>query len=381
MSNRSEIQKQYIQKKKAEMGETEYNRIQNEKKKMYREKVSNKSPSVCENHPEKLEELRKTFQSMSSKSGKELRPITIENYVGKINKLSVLMTGKCFDGDLKFLLNPDDVVKKLKESKLKGLKDYTSPITKLLKHFNHSSDIIQVYQKAMSDFKNEEDKVRGDNIASKKQVDNAIPLPEIQEKIKEFKPKTEQDLMYKTIMQFYFSKTGLIPRNNLIDIKISNDKKKNKDLNKEWNYLTVDANMNPKRIIMMRFKNAEVYMAKNGGQRPTFAVDPELAETLKEYIRVFGKKISDFLFTMPTTNEPYKPANFLDTIGNASEKIFGKRMTIDLIRSIWVTNHFSSGLKSINENQELANRMLNSTGIQQQYIKKNLQEEFEGDGR
>ena len=135
MSNRSEIQKQYIQKKKAEMGEAEYNRIQNEKKKVYREKVSNKSLSVCENHPEKLEELRKTFQNMSSKSGKELRPITIENYVGKINKLSVLITGKCFDGDLKFLLNPDDVVKKglgsnyffhknLKKLTVKSILDY-----------------------------------------------------------------------------------------------------------------------------------------------------------------------------------------------------------------------------------------------------------------
>ena len=339
-------------------------------------KTSNKK--VClESDPEQMAKLREVFEKdIKNKSSQALRPITINNYLQKINKLSLLITGKCFQGDLSFLLDPNNVLKKLESSGLKSLKDYATPIVKLLKHYNHKNDIIEQYQKGMAKFKQDEDKLRSENIASDKQVDNAMPLDEIMQKIKDFQPKTAEDLFYKLIMQFYFSKTGLIPRNNLPFIKIASDKKKTNELNKEYNYLIVDKDMNPKKIVMQRFKNDTKYIAKMNGARPTFPVDNELAKILKEYLFANDKHTGDLLFTMNSTQEPYKPSNFLNVIGNASERIIGKRLTVDLIRSIWITSHFSSGLKSIRENEDLAKRMLNSTAVQQEYIKKNL---FDGD--
>ena len=97
---------------------------------------SRKDSKTYKNNVEAIESLKKTFESLESRHGKPLSPVTIKNYVAKVNKLSCLVLDHAFDGDLKWLNSPDKVIAVLQTSNATGLKDFISPIVRLLKTKN-----------------------------------------------------------------------------------------------------------------------------------------------------------------------------------------------------------------------------------------------------
>ena len=387
MASRSEIQKAYIERKKKAMGEEAYNSMMREKKQVYRarikpkeeeeeekEKQEKKQPTRMEvvmNNLDALDALKNTFNTLKTKGEKELRPTTIDNYIQKINRLAVLMTGKGYDGDNSFLMNPEKLADSLDKADLKSKKDYITPVVRLLRHLGVSADNVEMYQKRMKAFKESEYDKRKENKASKSELENAIPLPEIWDMIKEYKPKNHAQLLYKAIVSMYFmgGKDSLVPRNNLPDFKLVSSTKKVKDMNPEFNYFVM-RDGTPIGVIMNRYKSQATY------GRQKFSLSPFQQDVLKQYFHTFGKKAGDFAFSLEQ-GEPYSYNQFGEVLKKATSELLGKPMNVDLIRKIIATDYWKDGLHSISDDERQARRFQHSVGQNREYVKPEF---IKGDG-
>lgn len=313
---------------------------------------------------EKLEELKNFFTSLPSRTNKPLSKITIVNYVSKFNKLCQIVNGCDFDGNFDFLNNYKKVLSSIEKAEMSGKKDILSPVLRILKHNDAPAELISIYQKALSDFKTDEYSVRKQNKASDKNEKLSLPLPEVQEKIKRFEVKTSDDLMYKLICEIYFNNKSLVPRNDLNIVKLANAGKKNKDFNKDFNYLLLKDG-NPISWFWCHYKTSHSFGCVK------FGIPDVLSALLKQYILVFKKQNGDFLFTKKNGNE-YSKKDFLDLIGKATEIVLGKRMTINLIRQILITHYYENGAKTIAQDEADAHRYLHGLSVHKEYFRTNL---------
>jgi hypothetical protein len=315
-------------------------------------------------YPEKVDKLRDLFSSMGSKHDKPLSKSSVDNYTNKINKLSTVVLEHGFNGDFNWLKDSDNVISKLKNSELASAKDYLSPVVKLLKHLDAHQDTIAKYQRAMAEFKDDEYKVRKTNKATPKEIENSLDYNEIIKRLNAYKPKDDMELIFKLIVSMYFQ-NSLVPRNDLPNMKFVSTSKKANQLNPEFNYITLDKNGTPIDIIMQNYKSRNTY------GRQKFPISPEVRDLLKQYIKLFGKKAGDFLFVMKD-GQPFKKPNFTDLIGNATEAVLGKRINIDLMRSIQISHYYNQHAHSIQQDEDDARRYLHSSNMHKEYLKLGL---------
>ena len=96
-----------------------------------------------------------------------------------------------------------------------------------------------------------------------------------------------------------------------------------------------------------------------------------LINTLEDYLNEFNKQPGDLLFEDKKGNE-FRPTTFIDMLQNAMNDVLGKPINIGLIRKIHITEFMKEGLKSENEKEEFARRLLHSVSKQKEYVKVNL---------
>lgn len=320
--------------------------------------------------------LRDIFSTIDNRNGKPLSKATIENYSNKLNKLHVMVTGQPFSGDFLWLNDPDKVLGKLETTVMSSKKDYLTPVSKILKQLDAPQDLIVRYQRYMAQYKREESQLRQENLASTKDVERSLPLEDIRKLINEYSPEHTEDpgtaLMFKLICVFYFE-SSLVPRNDLPLMRFVSDQKKAAKMSSEYNYITIDKQGVPISILMNNYKTRRIY----GRQR--FAVTTELRDCLLSYMRLYQKGPGDYVFSMEDGSEYGKP-NFSKLVGNATLAVLGKRMNIDLIRSIIISDYYARRVHSINEDEEFARRFLHSTSVQKEYLKLNLHPNVESTG-
>lgn len=304
---------------------------------------------------------------MKSNSGTSLSPITIDNYVRKLARVYYLITGKEYDGGWKIFLEPEKVMKKLHDSGLKSLKDYISPIVRLLKHYDVDEDIIKAYNEDMKTLKGKEDHVRKENKATEKEKENAMTLDEINKKLDSYDASDNKKMLYKLITALYFQ-NQLIARNNYWNMKVASNNKKNKDLNANFNYLLVEGTT-PKSIVLLNYKTAGTY-----GLQKFPITNSKLKTTIKEYLEAYNKKPGDFLITSSTGHE-YKASSMADLVAKATKEVLGKPMNIDLIRKIHITTFYKEGLHSENDIEAFAKRLLHNKDKSVEYKKVDLYED------
>jgi hypothetical protein len=315
-----------------------------------------------------MEELRKVFQKMQSRNGEALKPLTINNYIKKFNKVNQIMTGTDFNGNLSWINQPEKVITKLKESGLKSLKDYISPVVRLLRIKDGNEEVIKRYNEHMTDFKTKEDDKRKDNLATPKEKANAMELDDIYEKIKNYKINLDnpdlKKVSYKLIVCLYFC-NQLIARNDYYKMKLASINKKTKDFNDKFNYLLVDG-INPKTFVMLNYKTSGTY-----GLQKFPITNPELKQILALYITLTNKKAGDLLFTNPEGQE-YRPTTFNDLVLRSMKEVLGKPINIDLIRKIHITSFYMEGLHSENQIEEFSKRLLHNKDVGVEYKKIDL---------
>ena len=136
-------------------------------------------------------------------------------------------------------------------------------------------------------------------------------------------------------------------------------------MNPEFNYITLDKNKTPLEIIMNNYKSRNTY------GRQKFTITNDVRVLLKQYIISFNKQAGDYLFVMKD-GQPFKKSNFTDLIGNAMEAVVGKRINIDLIRKIQITQYYNEHAHSIEEDEADSRRYLHSSNIHKEYLKTNI---------
>ena len=257
---------------------------------------------------------------------------------------------------------------------IKNLKDYISPIVKLLQHYKVDAGLIKQYNSFMDVELERNTEERGDQQVTEKQKENYVPLTTIEKDIKKYqifdaKGKVDPErLENKVIMMLYFN-NYFVGRNDYPEMKITNQNNIKK-LNKNYNHLLVDPKTGlPTKFVLHKYKTHSKF------GRQEFAVPKDLAIALQLYMSVFNKKIGDFLFTSKTGKE-YNPSNFLKNIQRASTAIIGKPLGVDLIRNriIHYTNFYNNAKKpSIDDKKAFAKRFLHDMAVGNEYQRLNLE--------
>ena len=335
--------------------------------KLYRLKNSNESFEVNNN-------LLNEFENMESRNGEKLSPYSCKSYSSKVNRISILMTNKPYEDYKYFVNNIDNIIKKVNESHLKSKKDYFSAINKLLKSKNVNETILDKYKQAMKIQKEKEDKTRGENLATdtniKKSQTAGNDLDEIQNKIKKYSILDNNNkiddtkLINKLLVSFYFMNQNFIPRNDLPEFKLISISKSKKPLSDEFNYIVVNPDKRPMKIIMKNYKTKSKYGTQS------FKLSQYLEDILQTYLKEYGKTPGDYLF-VDKNNKPFKHSNFSNLLNNSMESVLGSRIGIDLARQILISNLYNN-LLTINEKHDLARAFLHSPEIAQEYIRINL---------
>jgi hypothetical protein len=278
------------------------------------------------------------------------------------------MTGTDFNGNLSWINQPEKVITKLKSSGLKSLKDYISPVVRLLRIKDGNEDVIKRYNEHMTDFKTKEDDKRKDNLATAKEKANAMELDDIYEKIKNYKIDLDnpdiKHVTYKLIVCLYFC-NQLIARNDYYKMKLASINKKTKDFNEKFNYLLVDG-INPKTFVMLNYKTSGTY-----GLQKFPITNPDLKQIIALYITITNKKAGDLLFTNSEGQE-YRPTTFNDLVLRSMKEVLGKPINIDLIRKIHITSFYMEGLHSENQIEEFSKRLLHNKDVGVEYKKVDL---------
>ena len=362
----------YVQRKKDLLGIEEYNKIMAEKKRLYRLKLKAEKDEKCEN-PKKAGKqdniLTSLFSSMTTKDNVPIRPLTVKNYINKLERVCFLVTGKPFDGNFEFIQDPDVVCKALTSSTLTNLKDYITPIIRVLRHFDIPEDKINLYTQKMLHFKEIEYTKRKGNTSSLAALESNISLEDANAKIIAFKPTKPFDEMYKAILCIYFCGDikSLIPRNDLAIYKLVSSTKKVKDLNKSYNYLIMKDGI-PIQMYHQNYKS----MATYGPLK--FGISPIQTKILTEYLR--GKKNGDFMFSIDGNDIEISKPQMAELLRQAGKRIFDvPNLTVDLCRQINSSSFWRTGLHSIQEQTENALRYCHSTKQQMEYIRPDLIED------
>lgn len=300
---------------------------------------------------------------------KPLAKSTVQNYVHKINRVATLVEGMGYTGKPEFLLRFDDVKDKLLNSGLDSLKDYVTPIVKLMRYYDMDVSIISKYQKLLSELKIEETKKRGENLATKKQEMNNLPLDEINKCIDDYTPNDETELVYKMLCMMYFQNDNYTPRLEDIPLmKLVNVKKRMGDMNKDYNYITTNGNNGRLQVREIVLNN---YKTKNTYGMVRFPIPQNVAHIMNRYLLEYGKQNGDY-FILNSKNEPYLIQTFSHLLENSTEAIIGKKMTVNLIRRIKISAYYNSGAKTINEEEAEAKKYLHSSALHRQYLSVNL---------
>jgi hypothetical protein len=335
--------------------------------KLYRLKNSNESYQVNN-------DLLTEFTNMKNRNGESLSPYSCKSYASKVNRISILMTNKPYDDFKYFVNNVDNIIKKVNESELKSKKDYFSAINKLLKSKNVNETILEKYKQAMKIQKEKEQETRGENLATdtniKKSQTAGNSLEDIQNKIKKYSIMEngkidDTKLINKLLISFYFMNPHFIPRNDLPEFKIISINKSKKPLPDEFNYIVINPDKKPMKIIMKNYKTKSKYGTQS------FKISQFLDDILQIYFKEYNKMPGDYLF-VDRNNKPFKHSNFSNIIENAMNDILGSKIGVDLARQIVLSNLYNDNLMSINDKKELARAFLHSPEIAQEYVRINL---------
>jgi hypothetical protein len=275
----------------------------------------------------------------------------------------MLVEGKPFSGSFDALKNPKKVVKIITDSDLSSKKDYITPIIRVLKSLSNIDEtVLDEYGKAMLGFKKEEGDVRKKNTKSDKDQEMMIPLAEIKKKIEEFRVTDDMSLIFKLICALYFMNT-LVPRNDLNVMKFASSKKKLKELSKDFNFILLNPQGNPTKIVMQRYKTDNTF----GTQ--TFEITEFCKNLLKQYIKAYGKVNGDLVFVMSDGARGFQKGNMSDLVKKAMMAVVGLPLNINMIRKIQISDYYSNGATSIVQDEEDAKRYLHGPTVHKEYLR------------
>lgn len=292
---------------------------------------------------------------------KEVRPNLKDNSINAyIITLKKLNDNKTID-DLDFLADKEDIKKKIDSLKLTTSRNYLTAILVILQAYDANEKLIDYYKNMINKSNDEYNKIMSTNNKSEKQETNWIALSELtkifndyekeiksmdlKNKIK-IKPTEKNKLQEYLVAGLY---TLLPPiRLDYTPMKVV---KNNKNLKDDTNYL-VNYGRNKKEFVINEYKNS-----KSKGQQ-IIKVPPKLNTIINQWL-----KYNDTGYFLLNNRGDVLSANGLGKMITKVFKSTGKQVTINLLRSIYISEHIN--IDAIKESKKLADAMGHSVAVQQ----------------
>lgn len=291
-------------------------------------------------------------------SSAKINAESLKKYANNIKRLYENISGNPFDGDISFLFAVDAVQEFIegKYSKPSTRTDYFKSITSILKRINGYEDLAREYSKLMMTEKNKYDDDKGENELSDRELKNYVEWTEIL-KMPTDKLNDENYLLYTLY-------TKIPPRR--LDIKyLKLIKGKSQTyidkLNKDYNYLVVDAKNNAQKIIYNKYKTSKVYkqfvIDLQKDDVPPYLMFSDVREAVKRFIESTNIKNGELLF--PNT-EGNVYVDFTRRLQEAFKPLSPKLISSNILRHSFLSWAYNHKVISINTMQMLAKYMSHS---------------------
>ena len=271
---------------------------------------------------------------------KRAAPVTVQNHLGSgisENKVRI----RWIKDHVKTLLRLREFSPSVQRATMTALLIMSNHL------YGESSKCSQEYHRVFTDLSLEVNEAVQANEKSETQLENWMPLEEIQAyavALPKDRPKDRRNRLVAWLYAFQpparndYGGVELLTDFSLIQPKI--------------NYLFIEDGA-PKQFVFQDYKTSGKY-----GQM-TVPVSPELATEVKEFLD--GRE-EGYLFGKPLTKSQVQYS--MKTVFAGT----GKHVTINLLRHIWATEGMD--LEQRKREKELAGSMMHSLGMQEQYAKK-----------
>jgi hypothetical protein len=372
IQSRKDEARKYRAKKKESMGAQAYKEDQSRKRRERRAKksiekkpmISMKSKILTSNPKSKglLEVVydAKVKYDSNLNNPKGVKKTTVAAQLNKVINIYKKMTGQT-PSHLNWLKKTNVVINfinnhsawKTANSKNSQLQAIAS-IIKALKGFN---DAYKIYSDLSTNGRKAINEIGDENKTTEKERVNILPWGEIKNL---YKLSSVSD---KALMAFY----TLLPPRRVEDVSLITLTNRSlnfkehelQDFDDEFNYLFVDKNNNPKKIIYIKYKTFKFY------GRVEINIPPALAKILKTHITTLNLQEGDALFG---TKKGSFYKNFSEVVSKVFKKYSGKLLTANLLRHAYISNYLKTP-KSIAQKKQTAIMMGHSVSTQNKYLR------------
>jgi hypothetical protein len=347
-------------KQRAELGDEEYKRIEAEKRKERRLKVkkqqtlnlatpSTKKTYTMYNKPTTvytIDYIYKLKTDQAVAKGKTIKLATVEEQHNNIDKLHKLMFSNDME-NLDFLRNTNNVLTFINTHD----KWAVSSKNKIIQSISSVLSVLSEYKteyKIYSDLSTKNAKIY---IKDKGDIVNTEHFVEWDELKDLYKNPT--DLFDKALISIY----TLQPPRRLKDIQLMTITHNTTDLNNELNYILLDGDNKPIKLVYNNYKTASVYGVQ------TFSISAILAKILQEYIN--SKELKDDEPLFPNNKGKYYN-NFSEIISKTFKKYIDTPISVNILRHSFIIDYLLVK-RSINERKKIADQMAHSISVQEMY--------------
>lgn len=284
-----------------------------------------------------------------------------------LNNLKRLNSGE-FPKNFNFLKDVDKVVEKLNKYKPNTRRSYFISIVTILKHepklkklYDKYYSILEVYNKEGS-VNNTKSKTQQDNWINQDEVKNIYD--KVTEEVKSFLEKKKLNASeYEKMLRWVVLSLYVLqkPRRNMDYQKMLVGYKIPTDLNNDYNFL----DLSNKKFIFNNYKTKGTYKTQE------VDVTDDMFNVINLFLKFHPnikqlKKNKQVLIPLLVDFEGKQLPN-INSITRILNTIFGKKIGVSMLRSIYLTDKYSD---QSNEMKEDASAMGTSTNvIQNQYIK------------
>ena len=375
VSKQANTQRNYRDRQRALLGDAEYRRIESEKRQLRKlknkpvktpkvevEDDENQKANIASEINNKAFVEKLPLKALNKKKG-DILESTNAQYIKRLKFLHKSITGRTDfqPSNLEWLRDVDNILKFI-DNKWKTVNtraSYYNSITSILGRVSGFEEEYKKYGGVNIELTLKNKKVKENNLLSEREKVNALPWSKIM-KLGDHIKKPRAKLIYGLY-------TEIPPRRldafRLMRIIRNRNQKFVKNLSKDFNYVYLDKRDIGKFIILNQYKTSSAYGTYNAN------IPVQLGKIIQNYVKHNQLKNCDLLFSQEKDCKIYTPSAFSLLVTNVFEKVTGKKIGVDLLRSSFISHKYNQRI-SINEKNELALAMGHSRQIADSFYNK-----------
>lgn len=288
---------------------------------------------------------------------------SLKAYKGNLNILNKSINNNSEIKSLDFLKDPKKIMDILEKKAMSTKKNYlVAVIVALQSDKDKYQNIIDIYNKNISELQDKILDNYDNNEKSEKQEANWIEYDEVKKLVTKYKKEANPILKYKLtnkytnkdlqkvqdylLLALYSGKFFPPVRNDYI-MEIIND---DEAMDDDKNYLVIGKNY-------IKFVFREFKTKKSSEDREVLIKNKELIDLIMRWIEITN---SDNLLINIKDKQPMTPNGITKNLNRIFQKEYGKNISTSLLRSIYISHMYDNNKMSIKDKKKLANEMMHS---------------------